>query len=207
LGATAIHRARHARVASRAVAAEAAPRSPHRSPAVVAAAPARSEVSPPPEVSAPPEVPPPQVAPPPRTPAPAAHEPKVTAPARAPGRSARLGTPADRPCTAKEAGGGPLPPRSSPAVADEARLIHDGVVALRSGDPARALAVFDTHALLYPRGVLSEERDAERALALADLGRAADARAAVERFLRAHPTSPLAARLQERLRLLDQAKP
>ena len=90
-------------------------------------------------------------------------------------------------------------------MADEASLFHDGVVALRSGQPARALVLFDSHARLYPQGVLAEEREAERALALADLGRATEARAAIDRFLQAHPTSPLAARLLARARLLDPA--
>ena len=92
---------------------------------------------------------------------------------------------------------------SAPAVADEASLFHDGVVALRSGQPARALVLFDFHARLYPHGVLAEEREAERALALADLGRTTEARAPIDRFLQAHPTSPLAARLLARARLLD----
>jgi len=90
-----------------------------------------------------------------------------------------------------------------PALADEARLVRDGVAALRAGQPGRALALFDAHAALYPGGVLAEERAAERALALADLGHAADARAAAAEFLRAHPTSPLAARLRERIHALD----
>ena len=92
---------------------------------------------------------------------------------------------------------------SVPAVADEASLFHDGIVALRSGQPARALVLFDFHARLYPHGVLAEEREAERALALADLGRTTEARAAIDRFVQAHAASPLAARLLERARLLD----
>ena len=94
---------------------------------------------------------------------------------------------------------------SAPAVADEASLFHDGVVALRSGQPSRAVVLFDFHARLYPQGVLADERVAVRALALADLGRATEAHAAIDRFLQAHPTSPLAARLLARARLLDPA--
>lgn len=90
-----------------------------------------------------------------------------------------------------------------PTLADEARLFQDGVTALRAGQPARALALFDGHALIYPDGALAEERAAERVLALADLGRTTEAHAAAEEFLRAHPASPLAARLRERLRQLD----
>ena len=92
---------------------------------------------------------------------------------------------------------------SLPTLADEARMVHDGVTALRAGDAARALALFDRHAVLFPGGALAEERDAERALALAELGRAVEAHAAAEAFLKAHPTSPLSARLRERLDELD----
>jgi hypothetical protein len=114
------------------------------------------------------------------------------------------------PASKKGLAGAPAAPapaarRSVSAVADEASLFHDGVVALRAGQPARALVLFDLHARLYPQGVLAEEREAERALALADLGRATEARAAIDRFLQAHPTSPLAARLLARARLLDPA--
>ena len=90
----------------------------------------------------------------------------------------------------------PVAQRLTPAVEGEARLVRDGVAALRAGEPARALALFDAHALRYPRGILAEERAAERALALAALGRHAEARAAADEFLRAHPTSPLATRLR-----------
>jgi hypothetical protein len=103
--------------------------------------------------------------------------------------------------------GAPPAQRATVAVAEEAGLINAGVVALRSGHPARALELFDRHALLYPQGVLAEERDAERALSLADLGRQAEARAAIQEFLRARPQSPSAARLRNRLRLLDAATP
>jgi len=92
---------------------------------------------------------------------------------------------------------------ATPALAIEARLVHDGVAALRAGQPARALALFDAHAISYPQGVLAEERAAERVLALAQLGRLADAHAAADEFLRAHRASPLAARLRKRLRALD----
>jgi hypothetical protein len=90
----------------------------------------------------------------------------------------------------------PIAQRPMPAVDGEARLIGDGVSALRAGEPARALALFEAHARHYPRGVLAEERDFERALALAALGRHAQARFAADEFLRAHPTSPLATRLR-----------
>lgn len=90
----------------------------------------------------------------------------------------------------------PVVHRFTPALDTEARLVREGVAALEAGEPARALVLFDAHALRYPRGVLAEERAAERALALAALGRHAEARAAAAEFVRAHPTSPLATRLR-----------
>lgn len=116
----------------------------------------------------------------------------------------RPAPPADRPAPGAAAAAEKVKPLAArPAVDDEVKLVHDGLVARRAGQPARALELLDRHASLYPHGVLAEERDAERALALADLGRVAEARAAIEAFLRAHPGSPLAARLRERARQLD----
>lgn len=95
------------------------------------------------------------------------------------------------------------PRRPGFTVADETRLVHDGVRALHEGQPACALSLLDTHAHFYPHGILAEERDAERALALADLGRIAEARGVAAAFLRAHPTSPLGVRLRQRIPGLD----
>ena len=150
------------------------------------------------------------------SPAPSSEEAASTEPARAdapppprsPVRPAAM--PADPPPirAATKRKVSPAAVRAAPTpVADEAGLVHDGVLALRAGQPARALELFDRHARLYPRGVLAEERDAERALALADLGRSADARAAIDEFLQAHPASPLARRLSERKRLIELASP
>jgi RNA polymerase sigma-70 factor (ECF subfamily) len=75
--------------------------------------------------------------------------------------------------------------------------VRGGVAALHAGDAARALALFDQHARTYPNGLLSEERAAERVLALCDLGRHAEARLGAGEFLRQYPRSPLAARLRE----------
>jgi hypothetical protein len=103
-----------------------------------------------------------------------------------------------------------LPPPAALAptkldLTSEARLIHDGVVALRSGQPGLALAFFDAHALFFPQGSLAVERAAERVLALAALGRVKEARAAGEDFLQAHPNSPLALRVRKRLNALEPA--
>jgi hypothetical protein len=83
-------------------------------------------------------------------------------------------------------------PEARGTVADETRLLRDADGALRGGDPARALTLLDEHARTYPRGVLKEERAAERVFALCKLGRVAEARAEALPFLRANGESPLA---------------
>jgi hypothetical protein len=87
----------------------------------------------------------------------------------------------------------PLAPTTLEA---ETRLVRAGVTARHSGDAARALALFDEHARLFPNGALAEERAAERVVALGDLHRCGEARPAIASFLRDHPTSPLAARVR-----------
>jgi len=87
-----------------------------------------------------------------------------------------------------------LPPTTLEA---ETRLIRAGVTALHGGDPARALALFDEHLRAFPNGALAEERAGERVIALGDLRRCDEARAAAATFLRDYPHSPLAARVRE----------
>jgi len=115
----------------------------------------------------------------------------------------------DHACPPATYGANPAARRSESAVADEARLVHDGVRARRAGQPACALSLLDAHARYYPEGVLAEEREAERALALADLGRLPDARLAAAAFLRKHPASPLGVRLRHRipgLQIVDEPR-
>ena len=166
------------------------------------AAPAAPEPAPPSEPS-----PGPGAAPPlgphetaPKLPQLPPREVRATAPPR---RSAPV--PASAPaCMSGPSGQEDGPRRPEFTVADEARLVRDGVRALREGQAACALSLLDTHARYYPEGVLAEEREAERALALADLGRIADARAAATAFLRKHPASPLGARLKQHIPGLER---
>lgn len=88
----------------------------------------------------------------------------------------------------------PEPSASAPkttTLAAEMRLLGRANAALRSGDPASALAVLDEHARDFADGQLAPEREYKRAIALCELGRAAKARAVAAAFVKAHPRSPL----------------
>jgi hypothetical protein len=86
---------------------------------------------------------------------------------------------------------------SGPAtVAAEAKLLREADGALRAGDPTRALVLLNEHAASFPQGVLVEERNAERIVALCALGQKTQAREAASTFLRDHGGSPLAARVR-----------
>jgi hypothetical protein len=73
----------------------------------------------------------------------------------------------------------------------ERALIDLARTAIARGHVQDALAAIARHEDEFPRGRLSEERDALRVLALARAGRTDEARAHAERFREAHPTSPL----------------
>lgn len=85
---------------------------------------------------------------------------------------------------------------TSLSLSQETRLVRDANSATRAGDPARALALLDEHARRFPRGVLVEERDAERVLATCAAGRRDEARALASRFLRTYPGSPMSGRVK-----------
>ena len=93
----------------------------------------------------------------------------------------------------------PLPPPSSAAgsVAIEAALVRRAEGALRAGDPKGALAIVGEHARRFPTGVLTEERDMERIVALCALGRRDEATTAAAVFTRTWPSSSHAARIRE----------
>lgn len=65
-----------------------------------------------------------------------------------------------------------------------------------SSDPAAALSLIDEGHRRFPRGSFHQERESIAILALAQLGRASEARARAEHFLDAHPQSPYAERLR-----------
>lgn len=82
--------------------------------------------------------------------------------------------------------------RRSGTLDAEVALLAETNAALQSKEPSLALALVDRHAREFPRGVLGPEFEAQRVLALAALGRSAEACALAARFLSAYPSSPLA---------------
>ncbi len=68
--------------------------------------------------------------------------------------------------------------------------------ALREGRPDDALGLLDEGGVAAPGRALTEERAAARAIALCDLGRSAEGRAAAESFAARFPRSPLAPRVR-----------
>jgi hypothetical protein len=67
---------------------------------------------------------------------------------------------------------------------------------LSAGQAALARQLVEQDAKLHPDGTLGEERDAVEILALAQLGRMAEARTAGARFIQRYPTSVHRARIE-----------
>lgn len=80
----------------------------------------------------------------------------------------------------------------------ERALLEAAQSALIHGNASDALNLADRHSADFPKSELAEERDAIRVRAFAKLGRCAEARAALERFMRGYPES-LQAQALERL--------
>lgn len=115
--------------------------------------------------------------------APTEPEPSVAAPAG----TSDVGAGAPSPGSAEE--------RES-RLREENELLRQARGALRGGDPGRAMLLLEQSRQKFPGGVLGQEREALTIEALARGGarEAASSRAAA--FIKAHPTSPHAARLQ-----------
>lgn len=90
----------------------------------------------------------------------------------------------------------PVEPELGSTLAAENRLVAKARAALVEAKPEQALARLDEHARRFPDGVLSEEREALRAVALCEAGRDADGDAAAHAFLREHPQAALAERVR-----------
>lgn len=81
-------------------------------------------------------------------------------------------------------------------LAAEVALLRRAQGAIRAGDPDGALRHLAAHARRFPSGMMTEEREAARVVALCDAGRNDEARGVARRFLRERPGSPLAARVR-----------
>jgi hypothetical protein len=99
----------------------------------------------------------------------------------------------------------PSPPRvASPPAPSEADLLRRAWTALSAGQAALARQLVEQDAKLHPDGTLGEERDAVEILALAQLDRMEEARAAGARFIQHYPTSVHRARIE---RTIAEEKP
>lgn len=125
-------------------------------------------------------------APAPTAPTPSAPAPSAPAPVtRAPLAEAPAPTPplAEAPAPVEQAG-------------DGAALLEEARRAIMAGHPDDALRALSSHARLYRRSTLAEEREFLRVRALYVGDRAVEARAAATRYLDAHPTGLYAPRVQ-----------
>ena len=103
-----------------------------------------------------------------------------------PGRSA----PAQRPSVAVSSETAVSAPAADTRTAESALLQH-ARTALASGDPSKALSILEDHAQSYAAGLLVEERDGLRVVALARAGRTDEARASAAAFAARYPHSLL----------------
>jgi hypothetical protein len=76
-------------------------------------------------------------------------------------------------------------------MAQERSLVQGARMALVRGQPASALSLLSEHETRFPRGQLTEEREALRIEALVRLGRRDEARTRAARFRAAYPQSLL----------------
>ncbi|HEY5146645.1 MAG TPA: hypothetical protein VII82_07745 [Polyangiaceae bacterium] len=81
-------------------------------------------------------------------------------------------------------------------LAAETALLGATNEALADAKPERALALLDEYAARFPHGTLEEEHAATRAIALCEANRAVEGKDAAALFFRAHPKSPLTARVR-----------
>jgi hypothetical protein len=136
----------------------------------------------------------------------------ATVPPAVPAATSRIVRPSPRPRgTTLAAANDEAPPAAAPSmsapaetarhrpedsIAQEAPLLRAANAALARGDGATALARLEEHAVRFPHGTLSEEREAARVFALCAGGRALEARAAAAAFVATNPRSPHAAQVR-----------
>jgi hypothetical protein len=91
------------------------------------------------------------------------------------------------------------PPAATRVTSDlegETRLLEDADDALRRSDMNAALELLAEHAAKYPSGMLSDEREGVRAIALCGAGRVAQGKEAADQFLTAVHNSSLKSRVR-----------
>lgn len=91
-----------------------------------------------------------------------------------------------------------LPPRGATAttLAEEGKLLAEAHRLVQSGQPQRALTVLRASQSRYPRSVLAQEREVLTIEALYASGSSGAARQRAQQFMKRHPKSPHAERLQ-----------
>lgn len=125
------------------------------------------------------------------SPAPAApHSDESAAPASAP-----------EPAAAADAAGAAAPAPGTPEerasrLREENAMLAQARAAMRSGDTGGAMRMLEEARQKFPDGVLGQEREALTIETLAKSGAKGAASARAAAFIKAHPTSPHAARLQ-----------
>jgi hypothetical protein len=78
----------------------------------------------------------------------------------------------------------------------ETAALREAQRVLRSGDPARAIALIDEQDSAYRSGALGQERAAARVYALCALGNVAQAHSDAQQFARRWPRSPMLSRVR-----------
>lgn len=91
-------------------------------------------------------------------------------------------------------------PAAEPAADPDTLVVELGLIrrahaAANAGNHTEALRILGEHAARFPSGSLAVEREGARAISLCGAGRTTEGRPLAERFLRAHPGSPLRSRV------------
>lgn len=94
-------------------------------------------------------------------------------------------------------GAGSQEPSATGSLAQEAEALAQAQAAIQGGRADEALSLLAGYAKRFPAGVLREEHDALRALALCASERTREGRAAAQVFLREHGSSALAERVRK----------
>ncbi|MBX3130612.1 MAG: hypothetical protein KF718_28090 [Polyangiaceae bacterium] len=103
--------------------------------------------------------------------------------------------PERRPQRASTASAIPPAARAADELERESKLLSHAQRELAAGRPGTALAALDQHERTFPGGALTPEREAARVLGTCAAGQRDQARRLAEKFLEAHPSSPLRARV------------